>query len=71
MKLIKISDNCLINPDCISKVEFKVRKSEKVIIVTLDDEELIVDVDTMEFMASLMDAGVIGGDARTYQFWAG
>ena len=53
MNLIKVSDNVLINPDCISCIEQKKVNKQDVIIVWVDGKSYTMEIPLQEFLVSL------------------
>ncbi len=53
MNLIKVSDNVLINPECISCIEQKKVNKQDVIIVWVDGKSYTLEVPLPEFLTSL------------------
>ena len=53
MNLIKVSDNVLINPNCISCIEQKKVNKQDVIIIWVDGKSYTLEVSLPEFLNSL------------------
>lgn len=70
MNLIRISENTLVNPECISLVEFQVVQGKKQLVVTIDGKQKIADIAPMELLQEFTKAGV-GVDSKVWQYWAG
>lgn len=67
MKLIPISPNILINPDCISCIEQREIKGTDVTYVWIGDKHYVLAVPLDEFYASLG----LGEMSQGGQHWAG
>ena len=70
MRLIPITPNVLINPEFISKVEFRDLNGTKVLVVTVDGEPHICQVSPTDLMQDLMKSGM-EGDNKLWQYWLG
>jgi hypothetical protein len=70
MRLIKLTEEIMVNPDFISIVE--IRKSGKVqtLAVTVENRQIVATVDPMELMTELMKSG-LETDGKGGQFWSG
>ncbi len=53
MNLIKVSENVLINPDCISCIEQKKVNKQDVIIVWVDGKSYTLEIPLSEFLTAL------------------
>lgn len=70
MRLIPISGNVLVNPEKISKVEFRNLDGQRVLVVTVDGEPHICEVSPTDLMQDLMKSGM-EGDNKLWQYWSG
>lgn len=66
MKLVKVSENILVNPECISSVEQKIVHSKKRITVLVEGRSYTLEVSIEEFMKELNSL-----NASTGQHFAG
>ena len=60
MNLIKVSDNVLINPECISCIEQKKINKQDAIIVWVDGKSYQMEVPLKEFLQSLDNVDIRG-----------
>ena len=60
MNLIKISDNVLVNPKCISCVEQKKVSGKTVVIVWVEGKSYTLGVSMKEFLNSLDNLDISG-----------
>lgn len=67
MNLIKISNNILVNPKCISCIEQKTLHSKEVVIIWVDGRSYTLGVPLKDFMHELDNLGLSGNG----QFFAG
>lgn len=65
MKLIQISNNVLVNPECISYVEQRFVKKDMKIIVGIEDREFELDIPLEQFWKQLK------AEEKTEQYFAG
>lgn len=60
MNLIKVSDNVLINPNCISCVEQKIINKNTVIVIWVDGKSYTLGVSIKDFLSSLDNLDIVG-----------
>ena len=70
MKLIKITDNILVNPEKISSIEFMMINEARNLIVTIEGRQIVSTVTPSELLTDLAASG-IGTDSKLWQYWAG
>jgi hypothetical protein len=70
MRLIRITDEIMVNPDFISIVEIKKEGKSQRLYITVENRQIAATVDPMELMTELMKSG-LETDAKGGQFWSG
>jgi hypothetical protein len=70
MKLIKLRENVLVNPDKISVIEFMEIQGERNLVVTVDSQQYVATVEPKELMQDLVSSGMESGN-KVWQMWVG
>lgn len=71
MKLIKISDDTLLNPEFISAIENKYIEGVRIMVIRCDGKDFTTMMSSAEVLQEMMSTDTMTPDPRTFQFWAG
>lgn len=70
MRLIKLTEEIMVNPDFISIVEIRKSGKTQTLAVTVENRQIVATVEPMALMTELMKSG-LETDAQGGQFWSG